>query len=445
MNLVSVDFNKCAGKIKPLHGVCCAPYARSKGSEQTMIDRLFREGNIPYSRLHDCCGAYGGSYYVDIPNIFRDFNADENDPASYDFHYTDEYITAIRKTGCEIYYRLGISIESGSKKYTVAPPKDFEKWTRICEHIIMHYNEGWADGFHYGIKYWEIWNEPDNPGNANGKNMWDGTKEQFFELYKTASIYLKKEFPEILIGGYGSCGFYATTRKVVPEGFPEFVTYFTDFLAMVKENQCPLDFFSWHLYTGDEQELLAHAKYVRETLDSHGFTDTESHLNEWNLHGEGDGFAEKHTMEGASFNAAVLCMLQNTRYLDKAMYYCFSPSSRYNGFLNLNDSGICPPWYSFVAFGRLYSLGNCYETKSDGVYAAAAGNANAQAVLVSNYNSDDSDVSISLKGTFSGKTAHILYITAEKSLTEEFSFKVSDTADMNVRLPKQTVLLIEIK
>ena len=37
----------------------------------------------------DVAGAYGGGVFVDIPNIFRDFDADENDPASYDFYYTD--------------------------------------------------------------------------------------------------------------------------------------------------------------------------------------------------------------------------------------------------------------------------------------------------------------------------------------------------------------------
>ena len=27
--------------------------------------------------------------------------------------------------------------------------------------VIKHYNSGWANGYHYNIKYWEIWNEPD--------------------------------------------------------------------------------------------------------------------------------------------------------------------------------------------------------------------------------------------------------------------------------------------
>ena len=36
--------------------------------------------NIPYSRLHDVNGNFGGGRFVDIPNIFRNFDADVDDP-----------------------------------------------------------------------------------------------------------------------------------------------------------------------------------------------------------------------------------------------------------------------------------------------------------------------------------------------------------------------------
>ena len=86
---INVDFNKKTGKMKALNGVCCAPYSDNKGPDQTYIEKYFKEGNSPYCRTHDCEGAYGVTYFVDIPNIFRDFDADENDPNSYDFYYTD--------------------------------------------------------------------------------------------------------------------------------------------------------------------------------------------------------------------------------------------------------------------------------------------------------------------------------------------------------------------
>ena len=58
--------------------------------------------------------------------------------------------------GTETFFRLGQTIEHQIKKHGTLPPSDFGKWAQICEHIIMHYNEGWADGYNLGIKYWEI-------------------------------------------------------------------------------------------------------------------------------------------------------------------------------------------------------------------------------------------------------------------------------------------------
>ena len=110
--------DKIQASVKELHGVNCAPYNKRAGANQTRIKNVFEYLGTPRSRLHDCCGAWGGTYFVDVPNIFRDFDADETKPENYDFHYSDEYITAIIESGATVVYRLGITIEWGSKKYT---------------------------------------------------------------------------------------------------------------------------------------------------------------------------------------------------------------------------------------------------------------------------------------------------------------------------------------
>lgn len=443
MNQVNVDFCELVGSIKPLHGVCCAPYAKKNGRDQKVIRERFTEAKIPYCRLHDCGGDYGGGFFVDIPNIFRDFDADETDPASYDFYYTDEYIAAIQETGCETYYRLGITIEWGSRKYRTAPPKDFAKWARICEHIIAHYNEGWADGFHYDLKYWEIWNEPENHGDQHGQCMWGGTKEAFFKLYEISAKHLKARFPNIKVGGYGSCGFYAFTNPSRKPAYHMFLTYFADFLQMVRDTGAPLDFFSWHIYSGSLEDLLAHAKFCRDKLDAFGFAETEAHLNEWNVNAEGGGFPEKHTMVGGAFNGAVFCMLQQTRYVDKAMYYCFH-NSNYNGLQDRITGAREPSWYPFVAFGHLYGLGGSVKTEvTGGIYAAAAKNDREGAVMLSNYHCDDEAVTLSVSGLDGKKTARVQMITMEKHLEEEFACTVCDEAVLTLKLPRDTVALVK--
>ena len=380
--------------VKELGGVNCAPYNQRGGSNQTRINEFFKYLGIPRSRLHDCCGKWGGTYFIDVPNIFRDFDADETDPENYDFHYSDEYITAIIESGANVVYRLGITIEWGSKKYTSIPPKDFAKWARICEHIIRHYNEGWADGFSYGIEYFEIWNEPENPP------MWQGTKEEFFELYKTASLYLKKCFPNIKIGGYGSSGMYAAFIEGMSDFYKSFPVWFVDFLEMVKREGCPLDFFSWHIYTDKLEHIVKSAEFVRERLDEYGFTKTESHLNEWNYGAEGKQFEDKDTMVGASFVAAAFSLMQNSP-VDMAQYYVASQPSVYNGLLYMRSGGYTPVSEVFRVFnhclfhseGELEILSNLSEP-----YAVAAKSGDTTHVLISSYRKPEDSVKLEMPG-----------------------------------------------
>ena len=143
--------------IKPLHGVGQPPFS---GIDFTLIRRWLTPAGIPFSRLHDVGGCFGNNLYVDIPNLFRDFDADPADPASYDFAFTDLLITALVEAGVEPFFRLGVTIENYMRvrAYRIHPPKDNLKGAQICEGVIRHYTEGWADGFRYPIRYWEIWN-----------------------------------------------------------------------------------------------------------------------------------------------------------------------------------------------------------------------------------------------------------------------------------------------
>ena len=177
MSDIRIDFTNKAGRIKPLHGVNNGPVCYGS---LVNVSKYYKEAGFPFVRLHDTNWPHPRE--VDIPQIFPDFSKDPENPENYDFSRTDEYIKSILNTGAEIIYRLGTSIEHTLKKYFIHPPENFEKWARICIGVIKHYNQGWADGFHYNIKYWEIWNEPEYFPNAERAScaMWTGTYEQYF-------------------------------------------------------------------------------------------------------------------------------------------------------------------------------------------------------------------------------------------------------------------------
>ena len=106
---LEIDFGAERGAIKPLHGVNNAP-VRVTG-KQGKQDELKAAG-IPFVRTHDTAYSFGGTHYVDIPNVFPDFDADETNPANYDFAYTDAYLKPIVAAGCKLFYRLGVTIEN---------------------------------------------------------------------------------------------------------------------------------------------------------------------------------------------------------------------------------------------------------------------------------------------------------------------------------------------
>lgn len=236
--LLRFDTSGPCGAFKRMNAVNNGPIHKRHAGDQYMDNlELYRAAKIPFARNHDAafCPEYGEEFTVDVSAVFPRFEADVNDPASYDFACTDEYIAVTREAGTETFYRLGQKIEHQIRKHHTLPPADYHKWAEICEHIIRHYNEGWANGFRYHIRYWKIWNEADlDPDDCTHKRTWGGTAEQFFELYGITAKHLKACFPDLKIGG-------PAVAHSIKDWAERFMTY-------VEKNRIPMDFFSWHIY-----------------------------------------------------------------------------------------------------------------------------------------------------------------------------------------------------
>ena len=421
---VTVDMKAELGPVKPMNSVNNGPSVKKPGGDQVRGNfEEYKAARFPMARLHDSVNCVsGGAHCVDVNAIFPDFDADENDPKNYDFVFTDHYLDAIRRAGTEVYYRLGQTIEHGPKKYGVLPPRDFAKWARICEHIIAHYNEGWAwsadKGYttvnvawsnQFNVVYWEIWNEPDldvdykNP--PKNPRTWGGTVTNFFDLYVTSAKHLKGRFPNVKIGGPALCSREDWAR---------------DFLNYCRDHEAPLDFFSWHIYSRTPEPIADKCVRMRRILDERGFTKTESILNEWNyVKGWVDDWVYSLRVEsgdlnlkGAAYIAAAMILCQN-RPLDHLMFY---DARLGTGMNNLFDLVTCWPrkgYYPFYAWAKILDRGTqvaCRVTDGKGkesdantgnvekkdvasagqFYAVAAKDANGSAaVFVARYSDDD--------------------------------------------------------
>ncbi len=433
MNSVTINKNLLLGQIRPMHCTNNIPAF----SKENILD-LFKEV-VPYARLHDTfiC-AY--DRFVDISNLFPNFDADETNPENYDFAFTDALMIKLQNMGVKPFYRLGVSIENYHhvKTYNIYPPKDYDKWARVCERIIMHYNEGWANGFYMDIEYWEIWNEPDNTPDVAENQMWKGTFEEYMRLYEVTSNHLKKRFPHLKIGGYASCGFYAVLEEKsvksanVSSRTGYFIECFIKFLEYISSNEhkSPLDFFSWHSYAPTLKNIKF-AEYARQTLDKYGFTKTQSILNEWN-----GGIELRGTFRDSSNVASNMIAMHNSG-VDMLMYYDARINSVYGGmFSPVGDSPEAhmgkplPVYYSFKAFNELYKLGKEVETLATGekLYALSATDGNEFKTLITNNNDDK--IKVSLKGF--DKIKKIITISnkgiyAEVNPCDEYEFSNYET------------------
>lgn len=440
---VQADFSRQTGVIKPMHGINNGPFHYCN---YEMFPAL-TEAGIPFSRLHDTGGRYGGGVFVDMGNVFRDPSADPSDPNAYDFAFTDTLIQALHSAGVEAFYRFGTSIENDHavKAYRIFPPKDALHWAQVCDGIIRHYNEGWANGFHFGIRYWEIWNEPDNEPELADNPMWKGTMEDYFHLYEVAARYLKQQHPELKIGGYASCGFYSilNAHAEVANSSPRtdyFLEFFEAFLKWITSPQhaAPLDFFSWHSYSGIE-ENIQYAAYARERLDAYGLQATESILNEWN-----PGIYNRGKLVDAAQIGGMMCALQKSS-LDMLVYYDGS-INEYNGMWNPVTKEPYPAYYSFVAFNVLYRLGFEVFSASDdaAVRVVAATDQNGHdALLLVNTTGKDCTVQLELNAlSEKEQRLQLRRIDGEHTLNQPAE-TLAYAPQTELALPKDSLLLLE--
>jgi hypothetical protein len=275
--------------------------------------------------------------------------------------------------------------------------------------------------------------------------MWKGSKEQFFRLYEVASNHLKNRFPNIKVGGYASCGFYdilktkADAQAKVSERTEWFIYFFLEFLKYIssKEHKSPLDFFSWHSYSGLEANVK-YADYVRKTLDDYGFKDTVHFLNEWNA-----GIKNRGKLIDASNMLGMMIGLHATS-LDMLMYYDGRPTSNYCGLWSTTPypGMVLKGYYAFDYFNKLYKLKNQVECSinDNDVLVMAATNNGKGAINLSNVSDEQKVISLQLLNINCQKI--------ELSLVTESEDNVKKTLDANaineIVLGAREIALVEI-
>jgi xylan 1,4-beta-xylosidase len=389
---VTVDAQQVVGTIRSLQGAHWNP-----GAANGALSLNYVSMGVDMIRTHDGGGINGtGSGDVDGPGASRmvpSLTADPTAASSYNFGPTDAMIKNMRDAGAQIYFRVGRSNISGGN--TVPP--DFAKYAQFVQHIVMHYNKGWANGFMYGIKYFEIWNEPDF------LPFWAGTPDQYHDLYKTIGLAIKATDSTALVGGPAISTFNDKTGLRAK------------FLQYLNDNKVPLDFYSFHKYTNKSQDPMDYARMAqsyRTDLDKYGFTNTQIVNSEYESSLEGDVM-----LGGDAGHAAFLA--------DALIYMQNGPVDRATSYMTIGSAAT----KESLAFGAISKLNAtpsrlCAQGGDDNGFGVIAGlgksNPELQ-VVIANY-----QISTSLMGPIPGGNDESLMGLATMTYLDRRTFMYPD-------------------
>ncbi len=431
--IITIDASDSNRHFRDIYGVNAGPNDAAAA---------YQEAGVQYVRLHDAGGHNDYHEYTSFYDAENDrFNQSfaPSSAGSYDWTAVDRDLSAIINNGMQPFFRLGISWPR--EGIPVKPPLDpdgkgFTRFAELCRRTLMHYNQGWDNGYDYGIKYWEVWNEPDG-------RFWKGSSDQFFTMYKAVAGSIKAQDPSIKVGGPGTTPGAAVGKRT---------EYLQDFLKYCQAEKAPLDFYSWHLYSVFNPYMVkGYAEYVRSAMDEAGLQDAESIISEINLALGKSGDKDLDSAKGAAYVASVMLTAQDAP-IDMLLWY------RGNKFMNLFANDVDgEAEYKWNGLGyravqtmisnapeRLETTGNEISTiengKSSTNFMVAAGRSEDQKdvyIVISNYYSRNEDIVVQIKGMTSGakyEATRFLIQQPDDKWTESSETLVAGDSTLEVRI-----------
>jgi len=417
---VYIDASKYTEDFNLISGTHGKPY---KGN--TDFTGFYKELGFSIIRTHDYYGP------TDWHNIFPDWDADPYDEKNYKFSSSDSIILALNKSGLEILYRLGTSWRGRNKTNINDPPgtlrningkithyadeKDFRKFAQICQHIVMHYNKGWAKGYYLNIRRWEVWNEP-----SLRSQFWEGTPEQFRKMFTIVINTLRKFDNSLILGGPGQEGMNSGTE------------YVDSLLMYCKKEKVKLDFYSFHTYGGRIENLTPYEtvnkyNYYRNKLNNYGFKYTKIICTEYNCAPSG---RFSNTLKAASFITSFMTYSELNNIPE---VYFYRGDDHPMGLIKERNNMLKAESNSFLMCKILTT--NTIKLKTEGsdkegftAISSKVNNQNRIFILISNFQNSRKDVLVSIND-LNSLTEKDIKIT-EKTISSNGKIEISETKEI---------------
>ena len=351
--------------------------------------------------VHDECGFQ----YLRMHGLFDDdmcvYFEDRKGNPIYNWQYIDEVFDRMLAIGVRPFVELSFFPELIAKENSLRQmwyrncvsydPARISKWEGLVHAFTEHVVE------RYGIDevrqwYFEVWNEP-NLNVYPKAGFFDGTKSDYFNLYRLSARAVKSVDSQLRVGGPATSNFVPDNRyegEVYDANKSRFYgqdqinkqqwkgAWIEEFLAFCAKEQLPVDFISCHPYptdyaldpvAGKSKDAVRYMKalsddmtWLRKTVAASAFHKAEIHLTEWSTSPSSRDPMHDNLPPAAFIVKGVLDNLDGSNSL---MYWTFTDIFEekgggqmpfHGGFGMITFQGWKKP--SFHAYRMLNQLGN---------------------------------------------------------------------------------------
>jgi xylan 1,4-beta-xylosidase len=350
-----------------------------------------------------------GFRYLRFHGLFHDdmcvYREQDGKPI-YNWQYIDELFDRLLEIGIRPFVELSffpkdIAAPNSKTQFwwkgNITPPENFDKWGALVEQFVRHCLH------RYGAEevrqwYFEVWNEP-NLCPA----FWDGTRSQYFEMYRVTVQTIKAIDPVLRVGGPATSNFVPDDRfESEKEDVTKQVTlhmkdlgegewrgiWITAFLDFCSKNQLPVDFVACHPYPTDfpldtggiyqprtrpATSTRDDLGWLKKTVAGSAFPQAEIHLTEWSSSPSPRDHSHD-SLPAATF--VVRANIESAGLVDSLSYWVFTDVFEesaagdtifHGGFGLINFQGIVKP--TFHAYRFLHLLGSEEIVREPGVIA----------------------------------------------------------------------------
>ena len=300
----TVNVKSTAKSFKHFWSVCAGAGRANEGLRAGWLEQLKvvkEHCGFQYLRFH-------GLFHDDM-FMYKEVNGNP----VYNWQYVNDLFDRMLDIGVKPFVELGFmpkALASGERtqfwwKGNVSPPKDYNKWAAL----VSEFTKNCINRYGLGeVKTWyfEVWNEPDL------RAFWDGTKSEYFQLYKVSVNAIKAINKDLRVGGPATSNFVPDERfdgEVEDKSKHKTLTapdlnalewkavWITDFLNYCAKEKLPVDFVSTHPYPTDYaidpetkkgggrtrkvDATKEDLQWLKKSVAASAYPNAEIHLTEW--------------------------------------------------------------------------------------------------------------------------------------------------------------------